>query len=33
MVNSKGCSLTEAFGDGFITKKKKKPKTTEDEYK
>jgi hypothetical protein len=24
MVNSKGCSLTEAFGDGVIKKKKKK---------
>ena len=32
MVNSKGCSLTEAFGDGSITKKKKKKKIIRDSY-
>ena len=32
MVNSKGCSLTEAFGDGSITKKKKKKKIIRQGY-
>ena len=32
MVNSKGCSLTEAFGDGSISKKKKKKKIIREGY-